>query len=393
MVGIVFLALGYVLSQFYRSFLAVLSPILGEDIGITTSQLSTALGAWFIMFALSQFPVGYCLDKFGPRRTASSMLLLGGGGGTIWFALANSGFDIIVAMGLIGIGCAPVLMASFYVYGRRFSAKNFAFYSSFLVGFGTLGNVMGSVPLALAVGEYGWRNIAYVLAFITACIAVAVFMFLKDPEQLDASDEKGGFLDILKIKKLWLIIPLLTVNYSIPGGIRGLWAGPYLEDVFGASVIEIGSVTLYMAIALSLGSFFYGPLDRVFNTRKWIIFVGNSFVLCALIWLAYVPTSTMVQVTIAFVVIGFFGSSYALIVAHGKEFIPKHLLGRGVTLLNFFSIGGVGLYQLLSGATVSSYKQENVFDSGYTEMFILYAVSLGFMLIIYLFSQDKKPND
>lgn len=393
MVGIVFLALGYVLSQFYRSFLAVLSPILSEDVGITTSQLSTALGAWFIMFALSQFPVGYCLDKYGPRRTASFMLFLGGGGGSIWFALANSGFDIIVAMGMIGIGCAPVLMASFYVYGRRFSAKNFAFYSSFLVGFGTLGNVMGSVPLALAIEVYGWRAIAYALAAITACIAIAVYAFLRDPEQLDAGEQKGGFLDILKIKKLWLILPLLTVNYSIPGGIRGLWAGPYLQDVFGASVIEIGSATLYMAIALSLGSFFYGPLDRIFNTRKWIIFVGNALVLGALVWLAYSPISNLTQVTIAFVVIGFFGSSYALIVAHGKEFIPAHLLGRGVTLLNFFSIGGVGVYQLLSGATVSTYKDENVLESGYSEMFLLYALSLAVMLVIYLFSQDRKPNN
>jgi len=392
-VGIIFLALGYVLSQFYRSFLAVLSPILGEDISISTSQLSLALGAWFVMFALSQFPVGYCLDKYGPRRTASWMLFFGGGGGSIWFALANSGFDIIVAMGLIGIGCAPVLMASFYVYGRRFSARNFAFYSSFLVGFGTLGNVMGSVPLALAIGEFGWRNIAYALAAITACIAIAVFIFLQDPEQLDASDQKGGFLDILKIKELWLILPLLTVNYSIPGGIRGLWAGPYLQDVFGASVIEIGSVTLYMAIALSVGSFFYGLLDRFFNTRKWIIFIGNFLVLGALVWLAYLPTTTIIQVTIGFVVIGFFGSSYALIVAHGKEFIPKHLLGRGVTLLNFFSIGGVGLFQLLSGATVSAYKQETVLESGYIEMFLLYAISLAIMLVIYLFSQERKLND
>lgn len=393
MVGIVFLALGYVLSQFYRSFLAVLSPVLGTDIGMQTSQLSTALSAWFILFALSQFPVGYCLDKYGPRRTASIMLFFGGGGGSIWFALANSGFDIIVAMGLIGIGCAPVLMASFYVYGRKFSARNFAFYSSLLVGFGTLGNVMGSVPLALAIGEFGWRNIAFVLAMITACIAAAIFILLIDPEQLDDSDQKGGLLDILKIKELWFIIPIITVNYSIPGGIRGLWAGPYLQDVFGSSVIEIGSVTLYMAIALSLGSFFYGPLDRIFNTRKWIVFVGNLFVLGALLWLAYMPISTIAQVTIVFVIIGFFGSSYALIVAHGKEFIPKHLLGRGVTLLNFFSIGGVGLFQLLSGVTVSSYKQENVAESGYTELFLLYAISLAIMLAIYFFSQDRKPNN
>lgn len=392
MAGIVFLALGYVLSQFYRSFLAVLSPILSSDLNMETSELSTASGIWFILFALAQFPVGISLDKYGPRRTSSVLLFIGGGGGTVLFALANSGFDIIIAMGLIGIGCSPVLMASFYVFARNFSAKNFAFLSSFVIGFGTLGNVMGSVPLAYAVNEFGWRNVAFALTFVTILVAGAVFLFLKDPEQLEETGQKGGFLEVLKIKQLWVLFPIVALNYSVAGGIRGLWAGPYLQDFFGSNVAEIGGVTLYMAIALSLGSFTYGPLDRIFNTRKWIIFLGNSFVLIALIWLAFVEVPTLVQVTVSFVVIGFFGASYGLVVAHGKEFFPKHLLGRGVTLLNFFSVGGVGVFQLLTGATVNLFKQDGVAESGYTELFLLYAICLGAALIVYLFAQDKKPN-
>ena len=75
--GLFFLVLGYVLSQFYRSFLAVLTPVLGADLGATAADLSFASGLWFFVFAAMQIPVGWALDRFGPRRTAALLLALG----------------------------------------------------------------------------------------------------------------------------------------------------------------------------------------------------------------------------------------------------------------------------------------------------------------------------
>ena len=83
MAGIAALAIGYVLSQFYRSFMAVLTPVLTGELGMTKVELSAASGAWFVTFALMQFAVGVSLDRFGPRRTASMLLAVGGGGGRI----------------------------------------------------------------------------------------------------------------------------------------------------------------------------------------------------------------------------------------------------------------------------------------------------------------------
>ena len=109
--GIFLLGLAYVLSQFYRAFLAVLSNVLETDIGATPDDLSNGLSMWFLAFAIMQIPVGWMLDTFGPRRTAGWLLLVGGGGGAALFAMATSPLHINIAMALIGIGCSPVLMA------------------------------------------------------------------------------------------------------------------------------------------------------------------------------------------------------------------------------------------------------------------------------------------
>ena len=79
--GLILLCCAYVLSQFFRAFLAVLSTVLQQDVGAGPDDLAVASGLWFLTFAAMQIPIGWALDKFGPRRTASSLLLIGGGGG------------------------------------------------------------------------------------------------------------------------------------------------------------------------------------------------------------------------------------------------------------------------------------------------------------------------
>ena len=116
MYGIIVLALAYVISHFYRSFLAVLSPQLTAELGMSPAALSDALGAWFAAFALSQFLVGVMLDKFGPRWTTASLFAVCGGGGGLLFAAAPNSTIVLVSMVLLGIGCAPVLMASVYIF-------------------------------------------------------------------------------------------------------------------------------------------------------------------------------------------------------------------------------------------------------------------------------------
>ncbi len=56
--GIFLLGLAYVLSQFFRAFLAVLAPVLSRDLGVTPDDLAFASGMWFLAFAAMQIPVG-----------------------------------------------------------------------------------------------------------------------------------------------------------------------------------------------------------------------------------------------------------------------------------------------------------------------------------------------
>ena len=176
-VGIVLLCLAYVVSQFFRNFLAVLSEKLYLDVGATSDDLAIAMGFWFLTFSLMQIPVGTSLDKIGPKLTGSSIFLLGGAGGSLIFALATTPLHITISMGLIGIGCSPVLMGSYYIFARMYDPKIFASLAALMIGVGSFGNLAGAAPLAFATDLFGWRSTMLALGLISALISVGLFFF------------------------------------------------------------------------------------------------------------------------------------------------------------------------------------------------------------------------
>ena len=391
--ALVVLALAYVLSHFFRSFLAVLAPILQRELGIGPAELSQASGAWFLAFAVSQIPVGILLDRYGPRLPTGAMFGILGGGGAFWLSQAGSAGSLTAAMVLLGVGCSPVLMASLFLFKRTFEPRRFAVLTSTFIGVGLFGNLLGSQPLAWAAETYGWRQVLLVLAASTITLGLLIQLVVRNPAASgSASTGLAGYWTLLKTPELWPIIPIALVSYAVSGGLRGSWAGPYLADVGGLDTAGIGAVTLWMAIAMTAGSFLYGPLDTLFGTRKWVAFAGNLAVLATLVtWIA-LPAPGALQATVSLVVIGLFGMTFAVVMAHATARIPDALTGRGVTLFNFFNIGGVGLAQFASGEVYSATALEGAPASGYDAALAVYAVALAVALVIYLFARDAPPS-
>ncbi|MFM2366522.1 MAG: hypothetical protein RIR95_1130, partial [Pseudomonadota bacterium] len=259
--GIASLIVAYLFSQFYRAFLAVLSPVLMADLGATPELLATASGYWFLAFAGMQIPVGEALDRIGPRLTASILLAVAGIGAAV-FAMATGPLMINLAMLLIGAGCAPVLMAAYYIFARSFSPAIFGTLAGVVIGVGSLGNIAASLPLSAAVDLMGWRATMAGLSGLTLLTAGLIAALVRDPPRVEVA-QKGSLFDLLKLPALWPILIMTAACYAPAAGLRGLWVGPYLTDVFHADAGQIGRATLIMGLAMVVGNLAYGPLDRL----------------------------------------------------------------------------------------------------------------------------------
>ena len=385
--GLLALSLAYILSQFYRAFLPVLAPVLATEIGASPDDLAQASGIWFLIFAVMQIPVGMSLDSVGPRRTASALFILGGAGGALVFGLAQSPLHVTIAMALIGIGCSPVLMAAYYIIARTYSAAAFGTLAGGMIGFGSIGNLAGSAPMAWSIEALGWRPTMLVLAAVSLVVGLALMAMIRDPERIE-TEEKGSILTLLKTPILWPIFIVMLVNYAPAASLRGLWAGPYLGDVFGADVGTIGRATFIMAIAMIIGNFAFGPLERLFGTRKWVVFGGISMGAMALAVLWLYPAQSLWLSTVLLALVGISGSTFAVIIGHGKSFFPAHLMGRGVTLMNLFGIGGAGIMQFATGPIYRG-ALTDVASDAYVAIFAVFTIMTAAGLVAYLFAQDR----
>jgi nitrate/nitrite transporter NarK len=387
-------ALGYMLSQFFRSFLAVIAPELQRELGLTASDLGNMGAAWFAVFALAQFPIGAALDRFGPRLT-TALGMLAAVTGSVLFSMAESAPACLLAMALIGLGSSPIFIGALYYFGRVHEPGRFGLLSSWLIAIGTLGNLIAATPLAAAVAAVGWRATFLAIAALVAAVAALVAMLVTDPPRAEQKPGGGGIraglAEILAIRALRPILPMVFLSYAVVASERGLWIGPYFADVHGLGPIERGNAALWMAAAMSAGAFLYGPLEAALDRRKWLVVAGSLVAVAGFLALGLLarpsPGAAMALLTL----IGAAGMTYSVIMAHGRQFFPAHVLGRGITFLNFVFMSGVGLVQLASGRAV-----HGLAGAGWSAADIYAALHLGFGLallaVTLLYAGARDPR-
>ncbi|CAN5401554.1 MFS transporter [soil metagenome] len=386
--------LAYTLSQFYRSFLAVIAPELAHELALTPQNLANMQALWIAGFVLAQFPIGWTLDTVGPRFTVGGLMISAVAGAAL-FASAQSVWALDIAMLLIGIGCAPIYMGALYIFGRMNRPEQFALLSSWLLGIGSVGNLLAATPLAYAASAYGWRTAMLAIGVATALSALVIVLLVRNPPRLVHGHSPAitaVFAVLFSTRSLWFLLPITLLSYGVVIAERGLWAGPYLSEVQGLDAIGRGNALLVMAASMSAGAFVFGPLDRLLSTRKWIVFAASLVVSALFIVLGSTQPGPFAA-TLILACIGGFGMSYGVLMAHGRAFFPDHLLGRGITLLNVFFIGGAGLLQPVSGWAVTAMKASGTSDiDAYGAIHIGFGLVLAVATVLYLFARDRPPG-
>jgi hypothetical protein len=178
--------------------------------------------------------------------------------------------------------------------------------------------------------------------------ALGIAALVRDPPKPEG-EPRGSLLDLLAMPALWPILIAMFVCYAPAAGRarpldqplrgRGPRRGPDPDRHRDA-----GHGPCHGGRQLRLRP--HRPLAR---HRKGPILVGNLTVALLLLSLWLIPASGLTGAVILFALIGLFGASYPIVISHGRSFLPAHLTGRGVTLLNLFGMGGAGVMQFASG--------------------------------------------
>lgn len=398
------LAVAYSASQFYRAAPTVIAPDLMRELSLGAETIGAVAGLFFLAFGLAQVPVGVLLDRFGARLTMSCLFVVAVAG-TVVFATAESAAMLGAGRALQGLGCAAGLMGAMVVFGRWFPVEKFATMTGLLMGAGGIGVLMAASPLALGSSVFGWRSVFLFAAALTALFAVLLFTAVRDapasrPEQMSGRRESPrdilrGLGDVLRNRQLWRIIAMQLTIYPSVMTVAALWAGPYLADVHGLDTAARGEVLNLVFLALVAAPILFGPLDRIFNTRKRVVVASALTLSVTLLTLALLPHPSLWQVQALLLIIAIVSPGSMVLHAHARSSLPEHLVGRGMTLQNTAAMGGIFVLQSLSGLIIGGFESVGgaTPETAYRAVFAFLGVALLASLSIYAGARDIKPGE
>ena len=395
------LATAYMISQFFRNSIGVIGPDLAREFDLDAHALSLLASIFFFSFALAQIPLGMAIDRFGPRAallgTASIAIL-----GAFGFVFARDYHELLAARLVLGLGCSSFLMAPLTLYADRFPPRQFASVIGFHVGGGNVGSLIATAPLALAAAAVGWRGAFFAIGVAACAATLVVWLTVRESEGSRARravrretvrDLLAGVRAASRAPGFWPIFLMHMATYPSFAAILGLWSGPWLAHVYGMDVSARGWAIFAMVVAQIIGLFAWGATDRFFKGYKAPVYLGAGLGATLLMGAALLPPSPALA-PVYLMALGFVFGFTPLLTAHGKSLFPERLMGRGLSLMNVASIGGVFFQQTATGLVIGLFAYALV-DSArvyppeaYRAVFAILALEIGLALLLYRRAPD-----
>ncbi|MGF6774200.1 MFS family permease [Paraburkholderia sp. GAS199] len=393
--GLWALTFSYVLSQFFRSYIAVIATQLIGDFHFSPQMFGWFAGSFFLVFALAQLPVGLMFDRFGVRGPTAALMAVGGVSAGL-LAVTHSAGSALLAQAGIGLGCAPIFMGllNHVLHGGHGTRNVRAVTTASAIGMA--GALLAAYPLSRATAGFGWRPVMMVAALAMACATLGVVCFVK---RRDVQAHRANLAASQQAQRaahgeptraglwsgLWTLMPA-CLALSVGSTFRTSWGGPYLADVFGFDVLARGNAMTVTSV-VAIGASFCIPLLVRFWSPKRIALVWLVGGMLAALVLALMPARDPV-VSVALICVLFsVGSIHPLVMSQARAIIAPQRLGLGLGLLNSLVFLGIALASSCFGWIAGVARQADFTTAGiYAALFGVTVAPLAIGAVVYVFS-------
>jgi sugar phosphate permease len=295
------------------------------------------------------------------------------------------------------------LMGTLKLFTRWFSPREFATLSGVILALGTLGNMIAATPLALMVNTFGWRWSFILIGMVTFLFAAAFFLLVDDnpegdssvdPNKAPPSSTRNNLRLLFTSRDYWFICYGTFIRYGIYVAIQGLWAGPYLIEVLGYSMVEAGNILLLLNIGYLAGSPLGGWLsDRVLHSPKRVVSLGMAFsVLCIFALSGNWTAGNTWLLGGVFIVLGISSSFGIIMYVHIKDLMPPDMSGMALTGINLFTMLGGAMVTQVMGVLLDHLSASSIPSLGdYQTIFFIASLCLACGWVLYIFTR-KEAN-
>ena len=369
----------YFLSTLLRAITATLSPTLTSEFQLSASDLGLLAGSYFLGFSFTQLPMGFWLDKYGPKKVELGFLGLSVLG-CLAFASAHTFGQLWAARILTGIGLSACLMAPLTGYRRWLDVAVQVRANSWMLMTGSLGMLSSTLPVEWVIPRFGWRPIFVVLALflVFAMIAIAIVVpswksgnskashahdkqYTKDIEEILKAKGWRSYQALFLHPSFLSIAPLGFIGYGGMLAMQTLWAGPWMRKINLYTPEEAAqglfAINLGMLIAFWAWGYFNPKLNQLgWPPRRIMKMVYPTSLLVQLIFV-FLPEITGAWTWVVFTICC---SCVALSQAAVGVSYPSQIAGRALSAFNLVIFSGVFVFQWGFGASIDFWSQKGL---------------------------------
>ena len=169
----------HMMSHYYMLMLAPLLAFIREDFGVSYTELALALTVFNVVSGVLQTPVGFVVDRIGPRVVLIAGLALSSAAYAV-AGLVNSYWVFIAMYGVAGLGNTAYHPADYSLLSRHTPPERLGQVFSFHTFAGMVGSAIAPVTLLYMQSMFGWRG-AYLGAAIFGFIVLALLIAQPEP--------------------------------------------------------------------------------------------------------------------------------------------------------------------------------------------------------------------
>lgn len=354
---------GHMMTHWYPSTFYLLLPLIGNDLGLSFSQIGSILTCQFAAGALSNLPGGMAVDAIGRKGLLMAVALSWVGLPYLVMGFSHSYWMLLGCAALVGIGnnlwhptAIPLL------------AQNHPEQRGLVVSIHSMGGNLGDAVAPLAVGAmltaFSWRDVVVMNVIPGIAASVLLLLLLGRAGNADGGTDWSGGERRSSFHSLAGVRLLLTnrtvLMLSLGSAVRAMTAMTLLTflPVFLANELGYSSAWVGGSLfALQAAGFAAAPISGHLSDkmgRRNIIVTSMVMSGVVLLFMAFAGRSPAFALFVAF--LGFFLFAIrAVLQAWLLDATPRHLGGTSIGILFGVQAVGSAIGPLIGGLIADHY--------------------------------------
>jgi MFS transporter, FSR family, fosmidomycin resistance protein len=354
---------GHMMTHWYPATFYVLLPLIGNELGLSFSQIGAIMTCQAAAGAISNLPGGMAVDHIGRKGLLMAVALAWIGLPYLVMGLSHSYWMLLGCAAMVGIGNNLWHPTAIPLLAQQHPQRSGLVVSIHAMG-GHLGDAVAPPVVGLMLAVLSWRDVVIMNVIPGVIASVLLLMALGQAGGLDVKPDPAKASARKSAPSLEAVLSLLAdrtvVTLSLGSAMRAMTAMTLLAflPVFLAKEMNYSPIWIgNLLFALQAAGFVAAPVcghlsDRM--GRRNIIVTSLAMSGVVLLFMAFAGRSPVFALFVAF--LGFFlFATRSVLQAWMLDATPKHLAGTTIGILFGAQAVGGAIGPFVGGVIADSF--------------------------------------